>query len=142
MFSRKNIVFYQNYCDNVIVDLSKVEEIRKAKGISQKELCERSGINKHTYNSWRNRGGKKLPSASELKKIADALGVTVDTLTGNSGTPEAEEFYVKYEKHGKILEKISALHKNELGLLAEIIDVFYKFSKTSEIYRKKDSVDQ
>lgn len=122
--------------------IENIEKIRNLKDISQKDLCEMSGINKRTYEGWINRKEKIQPSIAKIKKIADALGVSVDTLTGDSGTPEAEEFFVKYGRHENLLEKISALHKGELGLLAEIIDVFYKFSKTTEIYQKKDSVDQ
>lgn len=123
------------------MDLSKVEKIRKLKKITQKDLCEMSGVNKRTYEWWIRNNGTIQPSADKIKKIADALGVSVDTLTGDSGTPEAEEFFVKYGRHENLLEKISALHKGELGLLAEIIDVFYKFSKTTEIYKKENEAE-
>jgi len=55
-----------------------LRRVRKAKGWSQEELADRAGVDR-TYVSGIERGVRN-PTISNVKKLADALEVTVGTL--------------------------------------------------------------
>ena len=57
----------------------RIREIRESKGMSQAELCEKSGITRATI--WKlETKADEVTTSSTLLKIADALGVTVGEL--------------------------------------------------------------
>lgn len=58
--------------------MNRIRELREAAGLQQKELAERANISRpYLLDLERNRRGAKPET---LKRIADALGVTVDEL--------------------------------------------------------------
>ena len=57
----------------------KIAEIRKAQGISQERLAALSGV--HRVTIARLETGKTVPKLPTLKRLAVALGVTLDELT-------------------------------------------------------------
>ena len=59
----------------------KLRIVRESKGLSQSELARISKV--HRVSICRYESGEKMPSVVSLKKIADALGVTVDELLGD-----------------------------------------------------------
>jgi transcriptional regulator with XRE-family HTH domain len=59
----------------------RIKKARKAKGFTQDEFAERSGLNRvHLY---RLESGKQSMTLRTLKLIADTLGVRVRDLIGN-----------------------------------------------------------
>lgn len=57
----------------------RIKEIREARGMSQSELSERTGLTRTTI--WRlETGEEETTTTKTLLKIADALGVTVGAL--------------------------------------------------------------
>lgn len=59
---------------------TRIKELRKEKGISQKDFAKLVGINYSTYSNYEN--NNREPTKAQLKKIADALNVSVDNLLG------------------------------------------------------------
>ena len=57
---------------------TRVEEIRKERGLTQTELARRLGVQQSTISLIENE--ERTPSAGLLLKIADELGVTIDEL--------------------------------------------------------------
>jgi transcriptional regulator with XRE-family HTH domain len=57
---------------------TRVEEIRKERGLTQTELARRLGVQQSTISLIENEA--RTPSAGLLLKIADELGVTIDEL--------------------------------------------------------------
>lgn len=55
--------------------LSRIRELREAKGWGQRELAERSGVSQSAISDIEN--GKRDPSIKTVKKVAIALGVTI-----------------------------------------------------------------
>ncbi len=51
-----------------------LKELRKAKGLSQKELAEKLGTAQSTISMWER--GKNYPRAKEIANISKALGVS------------------------------------------------------------------
>lgn len=65
------------------------------KGISQRELMAKIGINENNFGSWRR--GKTTTYRKYLPQIAEILGVTVDYLANGVKT-ENDEFLSLYAK--------------------------------------------
>ena len=57
----------------------RIREIRESKGMTQAELCDKSGITRATI--WKlETGDNEVTTSRTLLKIADALGVSVGEL--------------------------------------------------------------
>lgn len=56
-----------------------IAKARMAKGWTQAQLADAMGVNTGTISNWES--GFRKPKASSLQRIADTLGVPVDTLT-------------------------------------------------------------
>ena len=61
-----------NFNDNL-------KEARLRSGLSQKEVAENIGVAKSTYSLYES--GNREPNVNTIKKIADCLNVSADTLT-------------------------------------------------------------
>lgn len=55
--------------------MNKIEEIRRGKGLTRNELSKRSGVSNKML--WEYEKEKRDPSLATLRKIAQALGVTI-----------------------------------------------------------------
>ncbi|MBL3608218.1 helix-turn-helix transcriptional regulator [Rhodovulum sulfidophilum] len=66
------------FADRIIDGESPVRVYRDLRGLTQAALAEKAGINRVIVAEMET--GRKQGSAQTLKKIADALGVTVDDL--------------------------------------------------------------
>ena len=64
---------------NVLSD--NLRELRKKRKINQEKLAEMANLSTTIISDYENR--RKTPSITSAKKIADALGVTLDELCGN-----------------------------------------------------------
>ena len=58
----------------------RIKELREAAGMSQRELGERIGISGPTVAMWES--GENRPSLTNLEKLADVLGVSIDAILG------------------------------------------------------------
>ncbi len=99
---------------------SMVENARKLKGYSQRELSKRIGLSQSTYNDAIN-GKIKRPDLEILKKIAEELDLSLELMLKNSGYGEAFSSYGvdKYkDKSTKDLKELIEMYqKSELDLL-------------------------
>lgn len=60
----------------------RIFELLQEKGISQKELSDRTGISQSTISDWKRK--KTNPSADKLKVICDVLHITLYDLLGET----------------------------------------------------------
>ncbi len=60
--------------------IAPVAQLRLRAGLSQKELCEKTGLPQPHLSRLEN-GHVPMPEVSTLKKLADALGITLDEVT-------------------------------------------------------------
>ena len=67
-----------NFNDNL-------KEARLRSGLSQKEVTENVGVAKSTYSLYES--GNREPNVNTIKKIADCLNVSADTLLGLNEEP-------------------------------------------------------
>ena len=70
-----------------VIGIMKLRELRKARGMSMKELGEALGCSESTISLYEN--GKREPSFETLLKMGELFGVTVDYLLGNESDPAA-----------------------------------------------------
>lgn len=58
----------------------RLTELRKKRGLTQKELAEQIGIKQNSYSDWET--GKNEPSLDNIIKLAKIFNVTTDYLLG------------------------------------------------------------
>lgn len=62
----------------------RIKQLREAAGLSQRELGERIGISGPAVAMWES--GENRPSLTNLEKLADVLGVSIDAILGRDPT--------------------------------------------------------
>lgn len=67
----------------------RIKEMLKEKGISQKELSDKTGITQSAISHYVN--GDRVPRGMNLVKIADALGTTTDDLLSGDREMDKEK---------------------------------------------------
>ena len=77
-----------------------LRKIRESKKLSQTELAEKSGFQPSAISHFET--GRRSPSFDNLKKLADALSVSIDYLLGREDTskslgPAAEKLFRDFE---------------------------------------------
>ena len=79
------------------------------KGISQKELAEKTGISPSTISDWKRK--KTNPSADKLKIICDVLGISLYELLGEQNSRGVMDYVVvnRESEHDLLLETYYAL---------------------------------
>ena len=66
-----------------------LKELRKKKGLTQKDLAEIIDVNRVTYTNWEN--GKRTPEPVKIVELATALDTTVDYLLGKTNVNYFEQ---------------------------------------------------
>lgn len=79
----------------------RLRRIREEKRLSQAELGERTGFQPSAISHFES--GRRSPSFDNLKKLADALAVTIDFLLGRESVPTtagpvAEKLFRNFEQ--------------------------------------------
>lgn len=64
----------------------KLKTARELRGLNQEQLADRSGLQASAISHFET--GNRKPSFENLKKLADALGVSTDYLLGRTDDPE------------------------------------------------------
>lgn len=101
----------------------RLSQLRKEKGISQKECAETLGIESSKYNKWEN--GKNCPDYETVCMLANFFDTTTDYLLGNSEN-----------RHRREKE---ALKDWQNKLIAHITNKFISFFKKYNEYKKGDN---
>ena len=106
-----------------------IKRIRTAKGLSQKEVTMTAKLDKAQYSRIEN--GKTDPSVSTVKRIADALGVSLSELFAKPN--EIKEIH-SIDK--TIMEKVSLIEKlkpKERNTLYFMLDAFLGKQKLKDV---------
>lgn len=98
-----------------MVDLgTRIRTVRQAKGMSQEELAQAVGLTKAAISRYE--AGKRSPSYSQLRRIADTLGVHVFDLMDPDGLLDKSKVLVR--KSGQALSPDTVALPDELKDLA------------------------
>ncbi len=93
----------------------RIKQIRIGKGLKSYELANKIGVSPSMLSQWEN--GKEPSSILTLKKIADALGVSVNDLIGIS------DFYLDFEIRSEIIDELfENIAVNDLENVAEFLN--------------------
>jgi transcriptional regulator with XRE-family HTH domain len=84
----------------------RLRECREKKKMTQQELAEKTGFSRGSIINWEK--GIRIPNADILKKLAEALGVTVSYLMGET------DMYHENIKRGSIQPVIEIPILNEI----------------------------
>ena len=103
-----------------------IADLREQKGWNQSDLAENSDVSRVMIGKYER--GDALPSVDAAKKIADALGVSLDYLVG-------EGINSKFDKKTvKRLNDIEQLEDNKRKVLFDLIDTYIRDAKARKAY--------
>jgi transcriptional regulator with XRE-family HTH domain len=79
----------------------RLRKVRESKGLNQAQLAEKSGLQPSAVSHFEM--GRRSPSFDNLKRLADALSVTIDYLLGRqleptAAGPVAEQVFRDFEQ--------------------------------------------
>jgi transcriptional regulator with XRE-family HTH domain len=106
-------------------DGNRLASIRKAKGFTQKQLCEKIGIGQTLLSAYE--VGRLSLSADMVKRIALALDVSTDEILGLQPS-KANPLMATLARR---LRKIETLPASQRKVLVKTIDMFLKGVKAS-----------
>lgn len=105
----------------------KISRLKKAKKLSQIELATITGISRDAISKYER--GDVLPSVEYAKRIADALGVSLDFLVSDSEQEEALD-----KDMVSRIKAIQNLPDSEKEKVISVIDALVRDFKTRQAY--------
>lgn len=105
----------------------RLKELRKKKGLSQKELTDRLNLNRSTYARYET--SSTQPDYETLEKLADFFEVTTDYILGRSDQPhlteeEAFEEFIKDPSLKRWYKELPKSGEEDLRRLKRIWEAF------------------
>lgn len=122
-----------------------LQELRKEKGVTQKELAEQIGVSDKTISKWEN--GNSVPDTSILLSLCNVLEITVNEfLSCEKILPEnysmkAEENIMALIKENKRAKKGDIVSRIIGGVVVCIILSFMLISSTGYIFAVRNFID-
>ncbi|MFA6925255.1 MAG: helix-turn-helix transcriptional regulator [Bacteroidales bacterium] len=98
-----------------------ISDLRDAKNWNQSDLADKSGVSRVMIGKYER--GEAVPSIEAAKKIADALDVTLDYLTGEGDNSKFDKKTVRR------LQDIQLLEENKRSVLFDLIDTYIRDAK-------------
>ena len=95
--------------------LSVITEYRQARGWTEYQLAERSGLPQSTISSWYRKN--MVPTIPSLEKICDAFGITISQLFAENG-----DAVVLTKSQKRLLERWARLSEDQQEILFQLID--------------------
>lgn len=99
----------------------RLRELRRQAGLSQTKLANRVGVS-NGYICDLERGRRGVPTGPILQRIAQALGVSVDTLLGGKEPPP--KTHLTPERRGTLAKLMRDAHFSEkdISLILDVIE--------------------
>lgn len=104
-----------------------ISDLREVKGWGQKELAAESGVSRVMIGKYER--GEAVPSIEAAKKLARALGVTLDYLGGETDGPSFDR------KAAERMKDIGTLDEGDREHVFALIDAFLAKSKMQAILK-------
>jgi transcriptional regulator with XRE-family HTH domain len=103
-----------------------ISTLRDSKGLSQTALAEKSGVSRVMIGKYER--DESLPSIAAAKKIADALGVSIDRLVDEDALSVLDTQVMKR------IEGICSLEDDRRKILFDLIDTYVREAKGREVF--------
>lgn len=105
----------------------KITKLKKLKGLSQVDLSEATGISRDAISKYER--GDAMPSVEYAKRIADALGVSLDYLVSDDDTEQVLD-----NETVTRIKDIQKLPDTEKDKIFSVIDALVRDYKTKQAY--------
>ena len=117
------------YADNSMKLAEKISKFKKVKNLSQLDLANITGISKDAISKYER--GEANPSVDYAKRIADALGISLDFLVSE----DEKENLLDNETVSRIkeIQKLPAIEKDKI---LSVVDALVRDYKTKTAYSK------
>lgn len=102
---------------NLKIFSERLRAARKSKRLSQTDLAKKADLLPSAVSHFEN--GRRSPSFNNLRKLADALGVTVDYLLGRAQEPKSQGLVA--EQLFRDFERMSPADQEALAKMAELL---------------------
>jgi transcriptional regulator with XRE-family HTH domain len=103
-----------------------ISQLRDKNSFSQSDLAEKSNVSRVMIGKYER--GEAIPSIDAAKKIADALGVSLDFLVGESNNASFDKRTLQRIKDLELLEE------SKKQTLFDLIDTYIRDFKTRGAY--------
>jgi len=127
------ITFVDNYTFNLLFAYffmkfgEKITKLKKLKNLSQVALAETTGISRDAISKYER--GDSMPSVDYAKRIADALGVSLDYLVSDNDKEDILD-----NDAVKRIKEIQALPDSEKDKIYSVVDALIRDYKTKKAY--------
>ncbi|CUI02844.1 RstR phage-related transcriptional repressor [Janthinobacterium sp. CG23_2] len=122
-------IVFQITAQDMAAFAERLKTLRESRKLTQVRLAELIGANSRAYNRWER--GSFIPQLDTLMKIADALNVTLDELTGRTTT--VHEPSVHNAKLYALLKEVDALPDVDQQALIILMDSLVKRAKMDRV---------
>ncbi len=102
---------------------SRITETRERKGMNQAKLAEEAHITPAAISQIEK--GLRIPTVPVLQRIANALGVTIDYLTGKTDEPELRDM-LQYEDFKTFFRGYRSLDPEDQKTVSKLVDFLHK----------------
>jgi transcriptional regulator with XRE-family HTH domain len=103
-----------------------ISQLRDKNGFSQSDLAEKSNVSRVMIGKYER--GEAIPSIDAAKKIADALGVSLDFLVGESKNASFDKRTLQR------IQELELLEESKKETLFDLIDTYIRDFKTRGAY--------
>lgn len=107
----------------------RLRELRQQRQLTQVRVAELIGVGIRVYHRWEN--GAATPHFDALLRLADVLGVSLDTLTGRENRP-ADSAIHNHELH-RLYQQVDQLSDEDQQALIVLLDGLVKRSKVKRM---------
>ena len=116
---------------------TKLYELRKAKGILQKDVAAACGMSTRAYGSYE--ADEREPSLFALNTLADFFGVTVDELLGRTSEPGIfDDARLPKTRVQELFDQLSIIDQGRiLGKMELMIEEYSKDQTSTPTYQEQ-----
>lgn len=105
---------------------SRLRTIRHERALKRGDIADAAGVALSVYGRYER--GERLPTVDTARAIADALGVSLDYLTGKTDSA------VRDQRMLARLDAIEKLPAERRNILLDVLDAYVRDAKTAEAY--------
>ncbi len=124
MLNTFNNKYFYPFLDMNISNI--ISQLRDKNGLSQSDLADKSQVSRVMIGKYER--GEAIPSIDAAKKIADALGVSLDYLVGETSQTSFDKRTLERIKELELLEE------SKKQTLYDLIDTYIRDCKTRKAF--------
>ncbi len=124
MLNTINNKYFYPFLDMNISNI--ISQLRDKNGLSQSDLADKSQVSRVMIGKYER--GEAIPSIDAAKKIADALGVSLDYLVGETSQTSFDKRTLER------IQELELLEESKKQTLYDLIDTYIRDCKTRKAF--------